>query len=60
MAFCPLMSRDGKLTPCQATCALRANGSCAFARAGSVSDQGSQMEQAQRLALLKQLISRSR
>lgn len=60
MTFCPLMSRAGKLVPCQATCALYANGSCALARVDSVASTSSQMEQAQRLALLKQLVSRSR
>ena len=57
---CPFMSRDGKLIPCQATCAMNNNGVCAFARKDSTSELSAQMEQAQRLALLKQLVSRSR
>ncbi len=56
---CPFMSRDGKLAPCQATCAMNDNGVCAFARKNSVSELSAHMEQAQRLALLNKLVSRS-
>lgn len=58
--ICPIMSRKESVQLCQANCALNVNGVCALRNSGSVSDQGAQMDQAHRLALLKQLVSRSR
>ena len=57
---CPFMSRDGKLTPCPATCAMNHNGTCALAPNASVAKVTADADQALRLALLKQLTTRSR
>lgn len=60
MKVCPFMSRDGKLTPCLATCALYTNGTCALAASKEEQELTKRLEDAQRLALLKMLSARCR
>lgn len=58
--ICPLMTRKDSYQPCLANCALNANGVCALRSISAVSNREADADQALRLALLKQLTTRSR